>query len=812
MNGVALIEAVGQDLRYALRTTRKNPFFALTAVLTLALGIGANTAIFTVVHAVLLKPLNYPDSGRLVRITGGATAARFDALRQAQSFRGVAAFTVYTENVTLSGLDGPEPLKASRVSTNFLEVLGVTPLQGRSFVPEEEKPAAQVAIISAELWRRQFGADPQIVGGKATLAAEPYTIIGVLPAGFPFPFPGIDVWRPWQPDTMPAQARLNSPILSVFGRLRPGVNGEQAGAQVAVINSQYALAHPEMLDANPNRPRPDGWGAPAGAKPLTPLKDEVVKNVSAMLWMLFGAVGFVLLIACANVAGLLLARATSRSKEFAVRAAIGAGRGRLLGQLLTESLLLAVAGGALGVLFAHWSLSGIAAIPGLDLPRIDEVRIDGGVLAFAVLLSIATSLLFGLAPSLNASRPDLARAMKAGSGSASSGSPNRLAAWMSPRGLLVVAQVALAIVLLIGAALLIESLQRLRGVDPGFEADNLLTMQITLPQASHQELVQRVESIPGVRAAAVTLTLPMTGFAGTPVQPAGEPLLKLNERPIAILQSITPGYFRTLGIPLRRGRDFAAQDVPSARPVAIINEGLARRFWPSYPRGENPVGQYMLAGASPEPVRIIGIVADVRQAGLADDAGIGVYRPRAQTPQMPSMFAVRTEGDPLSFVNAIRSQVAAIDRNQTISAVRTMTTIVENSEGQRRSIMILLGLFAAAGLLLAVIGIYGVIAYSVAQRSKELGIRRALGAQKSNILRLVLRQGLGLAVAGTALGILGALALTRLMNSLLFEVSATDPFTFAAVAFLMIVVAMAASYLPARRAVRIEPAEVLRGE
>ncbi|MEX2260401.1 MAG: ABC transporter permease [Bryobacteraceae bacterium] len=798
MSSFGFLETFGRDLRYALRTIRKNPAFAVTAVLTLALGIGANTAIFTVVHAVLLKPLAYPDSERLVRITGGATAARFEAIRQARSFTGAGAANVFTESVTLSGADEPELLKGVRVSANFLGILGVAPLHGRGFLAEEESPGPQVAIISAELWQRRFGGDPRIVGGTATLGAAPCTIVGVLPAGFQFPFPGVDVWRPWQPDTIPDQARLNSPMLSVFGRLKSGVNLEQASAEVAVINRQYALAHPGKLDAKPN-----------SAERVTPLKDSLVRNVRSILWMLFGAVGFVLIIACANVASLLLARATSRSREFAVRAALGAGRGRLAGQLLAESLLLAFAGGALGVLLATWSLGGIARLPGLELPRMGEIYLDGTVLAFAVAVSAATSLLFGLAPSLSASHLDLAAAMRAG---ADSRWPKRLALWLSPRGLLVVGQVALSIVLLIGAALLIESLARLRRVDPGFQAENLLTMQIALPQARYEELVRRVESIPGVRGAAVTLTLPMTGFAGTPVQGAGQPLLKLNERLIAILQSVTPGYFHTLGIPVKRGRDFAAQDALTAPPVAIINESLARRFWPAYPNGEDPVGRYVLAGANPEPLQIVGIVADVRQAGLANDAGPGVYRPRAQTPPMSAMFAVRTEGDPLRFVNAIRSQVMAIDRHQAITAVKTMEDVVDASEAQRRSIMILLGLFAGAGLLLAMVGIYGMVAYSVARRTKEVGIRRALGAQEGDILRLVLGQGLSLALAGAALGVGGALALTRLLTRLLFQVSATDPSIFAGITLLLILVTLAASYIPARRASRIDPTAALRAE
>ncbi len=809
MNSPAFLDALARDLRYALRTMRKTPAFTATAVLTLALGIGANTAIFTVVRAVLLKPLEYPDPDRLVRVTGGATVAKSEAIRQAQSFAEAGAFTMFSENVALSGTDGAEPLKGARVSANFLRVLGVIPLHGRAFLSAEENPGPHVAIISAELWRRRFAADPNIVGRAATLGAVPHTIVGVLPAGFQFPFPGMDLWRPLQPSTMPAQPRLHSPVLNVFARLQPGIGLEQAGVELKLIHRQYALANPGLLDARPNQ---------AGS--VTRLKDHLVREARPIIWMLFGAVDFLLLIACANVAGLLLARAASRSRELAVRAALGAARGRLTAQMLAESLLLALAGGLLGVMLAQWSVTGLAKLPGLELPRMGEIRVDGMVLAFALALSAATSLLFGLAPSLTASRLDLAAAMRGGVDPAGSGWSKRLTLWLSPRGLLVAGQVALSIVLLIGAALLIESLARLRRVDPGFQPANLLTMQIALSSerydtgpasaAFFDQLVRRVEALPGVRAAAVMLTLPMTGFAGTPVQPAGQPPLKLNERPIAILQTVTPGFFRTLGIPLRRGRDFAAPDAPGAPLVVIVNESLARRFWPAYPNGEDPIGHHLFAGANPQPLRIVGIVADVRQAGLADDAAPGIYRPRTQTPPTSAMFAVRTEGDPLRLVNAIRAQLAAMDRDQTITAVRTMQDVVDASEGERRSVMILLALFAAAGLLLAVIGIYGVIACSVAQRTKEIGIRRALGAQYGHILTLVLRQALALTLAGAAIGLAGALALTRLLTRLLFGVTATDPSTFAGIALLLIAVALAAGYLPARRAARIDPQAALR--
>lgn len=803
-------DAIRHDLAYALRMMRKQPGFVLTATLTLALGIGANCAIFTLVNAVLLKPLRYHDPDRLVRISGGATAVRFEHIRAGQSFTDTGAFNTFTENVTLSGADGAEGLKGVRVTANFLSILGVRPLVGRSFLPEEETPGPQVAMISAALWQRRFGRDESIVGKTVRLGGAPCTIVGILPASFPFPFPELDVWRPYQPAAVPLQSRVNSPMLAVFGRLKPGVSLDRASAETASINRRYALAYPGKLDARTDRP-----------EQVSLFKDQLVRNVRSSLWMLFGAVGLVLAIACANVASLLLARAKSRSREFAIRAALGASRGRLIGQLLTESVFLAFAGGSLGVLTASWALRGIAHVPGVDLPRLEEVQLDGTVLFFSILLSAATGILFGLFPSLAASRPDLAGVMKASGETSVAAWPTRLLGPTGVRGLLVIGQVALSMILLIGAALLIESLARLRGVDPGFVAGNLLTMQLGLPPSGtggqqrrsglFEEVVQRVESVPGVRNAAVTLTMPMTGFAGTPVHVVGQPAPPLNGRPIAVLQSITPGYFRTMGIPLRRGRDLSLRDSAASPLVVVINEAMARKFWPAYPNGADPVGQSILAGASPDSVQIVGVVSDVRQAGLASEAEPGIYRPRAQSPPMSAMFAVRTEGDPMRLANVIRREITAVDGDLSITAVRTMEDVVDASEGQRKGIMILLTLFAAAGVLLAVVGIYGVVAYSVVQRTTELGIRRALGAQETDLLKMVLGQGLSLTGVGIIAGLAGAFALTRVLQGLLFEVSATDPRTFAGIAMVLLAAAVAASWIPARRAMRIEPTAALRG-
>jgi putative ABC transport system permease protein len=813
MNRLRLLETIWRDTLYALRTMRQKPVFIATAVLTLALAIGGNTAMFTVIRAVLLKPLRYRDSDRLVRISGGATPARFAEMQAAaHSFTALGAFSGQ-EDLTLSGISEPEVLNGVRVSASFLQILAVDPLRGRGFRPEEDAPGgAPVVMISAELWQRRFAEDSQIVGRTVTLAATPYLIIGVLPPHFEFPFPGVDLWltAPSESSRFPSKSRALSPFLTIFGRLKPGVSLAQANAELKVIRRQYAMGHPTMLDAKPKTP-----------VEVTAMKDDLVAKVRSMLWMLFGAVGFVLLIACANVASLLLARAASRSREMAVRLALGAARSRLIGQLLAESVLLSLTGGILGVLLAAWSLRAVRLITSLDLPRAAEIHLDWMVLGFAAALSVATGALFGLAPSLAASRPDLIGVLRASGEAGNQQVPRGILTGLSVRGLLLVGQVALSIVLLIGAALLIESVSRLRGVDVGFNPAHLLTMQLSLPPLRYdtaqkrvsffQEIVRQVGSLPGIRGATAASSLPMIGYAGTPVQDAGKPLLKLNERLIATILIIAPEYFRTLEIPLRRGREFTEQDTEDAQRVAIIDEALARRFWPAYPQGQDPVGQRLwVGGVNPKPAQIVGVVADVHQNLEGSAWPETVYVCFAQNPLPFAMLAVRTKGDPQGATSELREQVLALDKDQGISAVRNMDDLVEEQVGQRRLLVILLGSFAGVALLLALIGIYGVIAYSVAQRTREMGIRRALGAQQSDILRLVVAQGFRLALTGVAVGIAGAYGLTRLMQSLLFHVSPTDPGTFAAVALLFLLVALAASYFPARRATRIDPMAALR--
>jgi putative ABC transport system permease protein len=799
------LETAWSDLLYALRIMRKKPGFAIAAVWTLSLGIGETTAMFTVIRSVLLKPLPYRDPDRLVQLSRGATSVRFREMKSAaQSYAELGDYLNSAFDVTLSGGAEPEVLKGISISANFLNILEAQPLRGRGFRPEEDTAGgARVAMISEALWRSRFAADPGILGKTVILTGFPYSIIGVLPRDFRFPLPGVDVWI-----TRPTEfVNTTSPLLAVFGRLNPSATIQTANAELAVLNQHYRIAHPGMLDGKTNP-----------VERVVPLKDRLVDNVRSMLWILFGAVAFVLLIACANVASLLLARGALRAREFAVRAATGATRLRIVNQLLTECVTLSVLAGIVGVLLARAILIAISRMTALDLPRAAEIKLDNWVLAFAVLLSIGTGVLFGLIPSLGASRPDLAAMLRASGEAGSLTGKKRVALGFSARGVLVIAQIALSVVLLIGAALLMQSLARLNGVNPGFNVSHLLTLNIALSPARYEtdpkraaffdELARHVQSLPGVRSAAAALSLPMTAFPMTPVQPANQPPLPLNQRPLAVIENVTTAYFHTLEVPLRRGREFSDRDDARAPFTAIINETLARLFWPAYPNGLDPVGQRILIGVAPKPVEVVGIVADMLPT-LEAGPRPAVFRPFDQYPA-GSAFLVRTSGDPHGVVNAIRDQVQALDRDQPISAVQTMEDLIEAEGGQRRVIVILLGGFAAAAVLLALFGMYSVIAYSVAQRTQEVGIRRALGAQDTDILRMMIGQGLALTFAGIALGIGGALALTRFLTSLLFHTSPIDPVAYTGTALLFVLVASAASYIPARSAAKVDPMTAIR--
>ena len=801
-----MINAIAQDLRFAIRQFRRAPAFTLTVIATLALGIGATTAIFSLVEGILLRPLGYRHPDRLALITSSSTPIRFDELKaSARSYTEIGDYYSASEDVVLNGAFAPEVIKQARVSANFLSILGVDPLIGRSFTSAEDTPSGSpVVIISSNLWQRRYGGDPQIVGRTIDVAGFPHTVVGILPVNFNFPFADVDVWFP-QPakDVTPF-----SPLLVVFARLAPGATLATATAELKVINRQYDAAHPGMFDTRPGK-----------IARVEPLKESLVSNIRSILWMLFGAVSFVLLTACANVAGLLLARATSRSREFAVRAALGASRGRVIAQVLIESTILSILATFVGMVLGRWIIRVVtlSSSNALELPRLNEIHLDPVVLAFALLLSIATGIVFGLLPSRTASRPDLTTVLKSRGESTLSSHRWRS---LNARNTLVAGQVALSIVLLSGTALLIRSLVRLSKVDPGFDFANLLTFRVSLSPARYSkpelqtafydEVLRRINSLPGVRSSTISITLPMMGFPMMPVQPADAAPRKLNERPLGMIQFITPDYFRTLGIPLLRGRLFTARDKTGEQPVTIINEALARKLWPDYPQF-NPLGQRLLMGAHNPQYEVVGVVADIHQS-LEDEPRPSMYWPIYQTVAPTMMFAVRTTGDPLSYAEQMRRAVLSVDPAQPISSVHTMRELAEEAEGQRRLVLLVLGAFAAAAVLLTVIGIYGTISYWVVQRTGELGIRRALGAPTGNILWLVIGRGLAVTAAGILIGTAGAIALTRLIHSLLFQVSPTDPATLGMVALITATLALLASYLPARRAVRVDPMETLRAE
>jgi len=824
MNSLGFLETAWQDIRYSLRTMRKSPLFTLTAVFTLALGIGGNAAVFSMIRTILLKPLDYSNADRLVQFMSDDpkqsgrdntfTQRQFDEMKtEMHSFSGLGVYLDLPENMTLSGNGEPKAIQGARVSANFLHILGVRPLMGRSFVPDEEKPGGPaVVMISADLWKTRFSGNPKVIGKAITLNSTPYTIIGVLPEGFSFPFTQMDVWvtKPSEWSALPSRYWYITSWLIGFGRLRPGTTIEQASAELNLASHRYAMAHSDRNEIESMR--------------LVWLKDRLVTNVRPTLWILFGVVGFVMLIACANVAGLLLARASSRSREFAVRTALGAPRARLIRQLLVESVVLSLISGLLGLMLAKWALSSMAQISALNLPGVGDIQLDGVVVEFTIALSAITGVLFGLFPSFRVSRPNLADELResgATAGRGASARPRVIA--VSTRGLLVVGQVALSIILLIGAGLLMKSFARLQDVDPGLQPANLLTAKIALSPVRYDtgekrlafisEATQRVNSIPGVRDSAIAMSLPTTRWLRTNIQIEKQPWEVDPEKwPVVQIQSVTPGYFRTLEIPIERGREFAERDNSFGAPaVVIINESFARRFWPAYPLGPDPVGQHMREGADRTGwMEIVGIVANVHEGSLAMDPLPEFYIPCVIHPPQTAYLAVRTGGDPHGYINAVRKQVQTIDRDEPLSDIKTVDEVLDATLGQRRLTMLLLGSFAGMALLLAVIGLYGVIAYSVSQRTQELGIRRALGAQQGDILRLVMSQALGLTLAGIVIGIAGAFALTRVMRNLLFQVSATDPATFVGIAFLFLFVALAASYVPARRAARIDPMAALR--
>jgi putative ABC transport system permease protein len=812
VRGGGWLETLWQDLRYGARMLVKAPGFTSIAVITLALGIGANTAIFSVVNAVLLRPLPYESPERLLiiqeSVSGGAgfspSYSNFADWHARNAVCSSMAAVRTNESFNFTGAGEPERLQGRIVSAEFFSTLGIRPQLGRDFLAEEDRPGAPPAVIlSHGFWQRRFGADPSIIGTQLTLNNQSFTVVGITPANFQYGAEA-DVTVPIGLQAERFRLRGRDPGVSVVARLKPGVSQQQAETELNLIAARLERQYPE---SNTGR-----------RVLLTPLHESFVGDVRQPLLILLGSVGLVLLIACANVANLLLVRASARRKEMVVRVALGAGRVRIIRQLLTESVLLAALGAALGILLAFWGTSLIISQAPDGIPRLHEARVDAPVLVFTLAVSLLTGLLFGLAPALQASRPNLTEGLKEGE-RGSSGRRQRL------RGVLVVCEVALTLALLVGAGLLIQSFRRVLQVDPGFEARNLLTMQLSVNNPDgHQvatffERLQRdVRSLPGVRSVAVSNGLPLGVANQPPFIVEGRPRPEPGNEPVGIRYTVSPDYFPTLGIELLKGRLFAAQDAPGTPPVVIIDEALARQYFP----GEDPLGKRIRQALPDAPdLEIVGVVRHVEHESLDGQAPARpqFYLNFQQTPaeRLPTQvrrinLLVRTEVDPSSLAPAVRGRVAALNKDQTVFNVRTMEQIVAQSVAPRRFSMLLLTVFAAVALVLAGVGIYGMMSYAVAQRTREIGVRMALGAQVSDVLKLVIRQGMKLVLVGVALGLIASVALTQTIKSLLFGVSATDPATFAAIAVLLALVALLACFVPARRATHVNPMIALRGE
>ena len=790
-----------QDLRYALRSLRRNPGFTAAAVLTLALGIGANSAIFSVVRGVLLRDLPYPEPAQLMTVWGhypstGRSTVSLPDYRDwregSRSFDELAAR--YGRTVNLSGTGEPEQVTNDLVTTNFFRALGVGPALGRGFLEEEGVTGTgEVAVLSHALWQRRFGGDTALVGRTVLLNGTPYTVVGITPAGFRF-MRDVDVWTPLALD-LPTQRRAE--FLTVFGRLRPGATREQAKADVDAVARRLAAEYPETNA---------GWTS----LEVLPLKDYLVGDVRPALLVFSGGVALVLLIACANVANLLLARATSRAREISVRMALGAGRTRLMRQLLTESMLLALVGGIAGVALAVWAVRALQLGASGLLPRLDEVQVDGMVIVFSLVLATVTGLLFGLAPALRLAGGTVAGMLR--DGTRASGD-RRVARF---RNGLVLGEVALAVVLLVGATLLIRSFDRLSRVDLGFDTEGVLTYALVLPSAVvedegqlpalYDRILEQTRALPGVQSVAMTTGVPMGGanyitFAiegRTPPPDVGE-----DVQPFAV----TPEHFVTLGIPLRRGRLLDERDAAGAPAVAVVSDELVRRFF----GGGDPIGRRIRVDGGEESwLTIVGVVGDVAQEEVTAAPYPQIYASLAQNPQRSVAVVLRTAGDPATLAQPARQALAAAAPGIPPRDLRTLEERVADTIAMPRVSAAVIGLFAALALALAAIGLYGVLAYSVVQRTREIGIRIALGARRAEVLGLIVRQGMRPALAGIAVGLVAALAATRVLASLLYGVTTTDPSTFVAVPLFLAAVSLLAAWLPARRAAGVDPMVALR--
>ena len=811
---INMITDLWQDLRYSTRTLLKKPGFTLIAVVTLALGIGANTAIFSVVHSVLLRPLPFPEPERLVVLATTGVGATYragvaypdyvDWRTRAQSFEDTACFL--NTGFNLAGVEPPVGVPGRRVNWNFFPMLGVKPQLGRLFAEPDDQPgAAPTALISHGLWREKFGGDAAVIGKTISLDGNQFEVIGVLPPGFEL-LRRDDIYVPlglWFTPDHNILKRSNQFPLYVLGRLKRGVTEEQARTELAAVAAQLAREYPTT---NTNR-----------SATAVGLADLQVENVRPVLLVLLGAVGCVLLIACVNVANLMLVRAAGRERELAVRLALGAGRGRIVRQLLTESLLIAALGGAAGLLLGAWGISSLTALVPPDLLQLDQVRLNQTVLLFTLIVSVLTGLLFGLLPALHAARTDLNTSLKEG-GRSVAGS-----AWERARKGLLVAEVGLALVLLVGAGLMLRTLHQLTRVDPGFNAANLLAVQFALPGRVYnierrleffRECRTRIEALPGVRSAAFVMSLPIVGSNwGSPFIVADKAVPPPGQLPYAAFTPVGANYFETMGIRLLGGRAFTEAEMTDAPPVTVINESLARRLWP----GEDPIGKRLRQGNAESQAawrEVVGVVADVKLNGVDQDAPLHVYLPLAQRNSANVGLVVHTTGDPLALASTVERAIHALDKDLPVRS-RSMAQLMGNAVARQRLTLALLVGLALLALLLAGVGIYGVMSYAVEQRTHEIGIRVALGAQTSDVLRLVVRQGMMLASVGVVMGVATALALARLMTSfsaLLYGVKPTDPATFALIALLLLLVALLACWIPARRATKVDPLTALRYE
>jgi putative ABC transport system permease protein len=819
------MRTLAADLRYAFRMMRSNPAFTAVAVAALALGIGANTAIFTVVNAVLLRPLPYPQPERIMKLgrkfingTGYSNSIpKYNVLRRNDVFEVLAIYGDSGPAANLGSGDRPNEVKTAHVSKEFFQVFGVAPFMGRTFNDAEDLPnGPQAAVIGYNLWQTRLGGDRQIIGSSILINKQPYTVVGVLPKGFQPEPAGVEIWTPQQTDPNSVN---QGHYLAVAGRLKPGVTLEEARAEMKVVGERFRAANPTWMDKGES-------------VAVMPMREAMVGDTRTELLVLEGAVMFVLLIACANVANLLLARAAARHRELSIRAAIGASRGRMLRQLLTESVLLAAIGGTLGFALGAWGVGALLTLVPGDIPRltsdgvIETPPLDWSVAAFTAGVALLTGILFGLFPALHTSNPDLASTLKEGGRTGTGKRQNRI------RASLVISEVALSLVLLIGAALLIRTFVGLRSVSPGLDPRNVLTLQTSMAGGAYAttakadsfctQVIQRLEALPGVQAASASILLPMENDVDLPFNIAGKPPEKGGRyNGDQQWRNITQDYFKVFRVPLLRGREFNAADTGSAARVVIINQAMAKQYWPK----QDPIGQVIIIGKGlgpqfEDPPRVIvGVVASVRETGLSDSEVGVMYIPQSQTPQgmtelansvIPLSWEIRTAADPLAMRAAVEREFRAVDNVMPLSRIRSLEQVIAKSLDRNNFEMLLLSLFAGIALLLASIGIYGLMSYSVEQRTQEIGIRMALGARQRDMLQLVVWQGVKLAVIGVALGLAASYGLTRVLGSMLFGVKASDPLTFGGVAAALLTVAALAAYIPARHAAAVEPSQALR--